>query len=132
MPATRSDPIMSILVLRLCSRGPRGRTILFLAAMVFAASAVDAQAPDVLRGHVRGIGNAVLAGAQVTATLAGEPARTTRTDGQGAYSISFTNANGPYSLAVAMVGYAAMTKQVPARAPGAIRVDIDFQLEPVA
>src|SRR5437868_8257219 len=113
MPITSPQPRSRI--------GPR--LLQILVVVVFAAPALSAQATEILRGHVRGVGNSPLAGAQVTATPPGEPARSARTDGQGAYTISFPAGKGPYSLTVVMVGYAPMTKQAPALAAGATRPD---------
>ena len=87
--------------------------------------------PDILRGHVRSTDGAPVAGATISAAPSSGPARVTRSDEQGAFSIAFSETDGPFAVTVTMVGYARQTIQV-ARRTGSTRADIEIRLEPVA
>lgn len=88
--------------------------------------------PDVVRGHIRAIDGSPVSGATVSATPVGGVARTTRTDAQGAYSIPFSDSDGPYTVVATMLGFGRQSVDLPKRAPGATRADVDFRLEQTA
>jgi hypothetical protein len=107
--------------------------LVLLAVLARLPVVVPAQAtPDVVRGHVRATDGSPLAGATVTATPLGGVARIVRTDDRGAYTISFADSDGPYTVAATMLGYARQSADVPRRAAGAARLDVDFSLTAVA
>jgi hypothetical protein len=80
----------------------------FAAALMWAAlpAAASAQSVDVIRGRVTGPDSLPLDGATVTATtLSGNVSRTTRTDRQGRYTITFPGTEGDYMMTFNAIGY---------------------------
>ena len=96
------------------------------------ARAVEAQTPPLIRGHVRGIDGTPIRGALVTAVprdTAAQPARTIRTDDQGAFAIPGTASATSYTVSVNVVGFAPQTKQLSA---SDIQAELDFKLTAIA
>jgi hypothetical protein len=107
----------------------RARTLITLLFGVLAlAPHAVAQTASVVRGHVRDTSGVPLRDATVRVTARSGPATSVRTDSAGAYSVDVTAASSPYSVAVALIGYAPQTKQAVDPAPGTARSDVDFRL----
>jgi hypothetical protein len=84
------------------------RRIAALAAFAFfsAAASASAQGVDVIRGQVTGPDNAPIENANVTATsVSGGVNRTTRTDRNGRFTITFPGGEGDYFMTFAALGY---------------------------
>src|SRR4051812_2129185 len=92
------------------------RRLLYLA--VFAAASLcargaAAQQTDIIRGKVIGPDSVPVPGVQVSATsISGNVTRTSRTDKNGNYSISFPNGDGDYMVAFAAMGFSAKRFEV--------------------
>ena len=85
--------------------------ILFGAALTALASfsprSLQAQQADVVRGRVIGPDSAAVEGAKVTVTsLDGQVSRTTRTDKNGRFTVTFPNGEGDYIVSFAALGFA--------------------------
>src|SRR3954471_21929042 len=82
------------------------------ALMLTASRSLHAQA-DVIRGRVTGPDSLPLDNVTVTATsMSGNVNRTSRTDKNGRYTITFPGGEGDYMLAFAAIGYAARRFEV--------------------
>ena len=89
----------------------RFRLSLLAAALVSAtvagAETVQAQQADVIRGRVIGPDSVPVEGAQVTATsLSGNVSRSTRTNKDGRFTVTFPNGEGDYIVSFAALGFA--------------------------
>jgi hypothetical protein len=81
---------------------------LLLAAALFAPSSAHAQQADVIRGRITGPDSAAIPGVIVTATsIGGNVSRSTKTDANGRFTITFPNGEGDYMISLASIGYAA-------------------------
>jgi hypothetical protein len=93
------------------------KKILLLAVILFGAlaspSRAHAQDVDVIRGRITDPENKGIEGAVITATsLSGNVNRTTRTDTNGRFTITFPGGDGDYIVAIAALGYAARRFEV--------------------
>jgi hypothetical protein len=101
----RSDTFAN---LPLTHRYMRSFRAAFAAALLWAAlpALAGAQSVDVIRGRVIGPDSLPLQNATVTATtLSGNVSRTTRTDRQGRYTITFPGSEGDYMMTFNAIGY---------------------------
>ncbi|MEK7401113.1 MAG: TonB-dependent receptor [Gemmatimonadota bacterium] len=86
-----------------------------VAALIGAAlpGAAAAQSVDVIRGRVTGPDSLPIENAVVSATtMSGNVSRTTRTDRQGRFTITFPNGEGDYMMSYAALGFAARRFEV--------------------
>ena len=88
----------------------RFRLSLLAAAIVgvlAGAQPIHAQQADVIRGRVIGPDSVAIEGAQVTATsLSGNVSRSTRTNKDGRFTVTFPNGEGDYIVSFAALGFA--------------------------
>ena len=78
-----------------------------LLAIVSAATSLQAQGVDVIRGVITGPDRSPIENANVTATsVAGGVNRTARTDKNGRFTITFPGGEGDYFLSATAIGYA--------------------------
>src|SRR5437773_309207 len=83
--------------------GIAGIILLFISAAPFA----HAQGVDVIRGQVVGPEGTPVSGVQVAATsAAGGVSRTTRTQSDGRYTITFPGSEGHYFMLFSAIGFA--------------------------
>jgi hypothetical protein len=74
---------------------------------------VVAQEVDVIRGRVTGNDSAIVAGARVTVTsIGGNVRRSTQTDKNGRFTMTFPGGEGDYMVTIAAIGYVARTFEV--------------------
>lgn len=89
------------------------QAIFVFASSAITASTLYAQDADVIRGRVTGPNAEPVAHASVVATtLSGGVNRTTTTDNDGRYSLTFANGDGDYWVTVTAVGYTARRMEV--------------------
>jgi hypothetical protein len=107
-----------------------------LAAVIAAAfasvgSAQGAPRTDVIHGRVIGPDSTALESATVSVLAGAPPARTTRTDANGRYSISIENGPGTYTVVATMLGYAPQRRTIARQGVDTIPA-VDFKLVQVA
>jgi carboxypeptidase family protein len=86
---------------------------ILLATGFFAPRQLLAQQADVIRGRVTGPDSLAVEGVTVTATsISGGVNRTTRTDKNGRFTITFPNGDGDYMVSFAALGFAAKRFEV--------------------
>ncbi len=115
------------------------RRILLVLVGVFAllasptiTSTALAQGVDVIRGRVTGQDNQPIEGVQITVTsFSGNVNRTTRSDRNGRYTVTFPGGEGDYFVAFAAIGYAPRRFEVKRTADQEILV-ADAKLTPQA
>src|SRR4051812_5719047 len=90
------------------------RILLLIAVLLSAAPAsAAAQQLDVIRGQILGPDGKPLEAAKVAATsLSGNVNRSSRTDKNGRYTITFPGGEGDYFVEVSAIGYAARRFEV--------------------
>ena len=77
------------------------------------AAPVLAQEVDVIRGRVTGNDSAVVAGARVTVvSIGGNVRRSTQSDRNGRFTMTFPGGEGDYMVTIAAIGYVARTFEV--------------------
>ncbi|MFI5228646.1 MAG: carboxypeptidase-like regulatory domain-containing protein [Gemmatimonadales bacterium] len=106
-----------------------------LAALVLGtaapAGAQLAARTDVIHGRVIGADSTAVQSATVAVLSGAPPARVTRTDAKGLYSITIENGPGTYTVAVNMLGFAPQRRTVTRQANDSMPT-VDFKLSPVA
>ena len=84
------------------------RLLAILALLAFAPPRARAQDPDIIRGRVTGPDSLPVEGANVSVTaIASGVNKTTRTDRDGRFTVTFLSADGDYWVAVQAIGLAA-------------------------
>ena len=85
---------------------PRSLALALSALAVF-TTASAAQDPDIIRGRVTGPDSVALENAIVTvSTIQGDVVKTARTDKNGNFTVTFTDPQGDYWVAVQAIGFA--------------------------
>lgn len=104
-----------------------------LAALSLAgvATAQGTARTDVIHGRVIGADSASIQSATVSVLAGTPPARTTRTDANGRYSISIENGPGSYTVVATMLGYAPQRRTVTRQGADTIPA-VDFKLVQLA
>lgn len=107
--------------------------LLAIAALAGFVNPRSAQAQaDRVRGLVRSTDGSPVSGATVSATAADGKKVSVRTDNSGAFSIVVPSPGTSAALAITMLGYTPVTKQVAAQAVGSTYAAVDFVLTPIA
>ena len=103
-PSSKSHVTYSPFLRRLAS---------ILGLILFAATSAGAQSVDIIRGRVLGPDTLGVANVLVTATtLSGNVSRTSRTDRNGRYTISFPGGEGNYWVTFTALGFSPRRYQV--------------------
>src|SRR5688572_31761147 len=93
----------------------RSLILIAAAALIQLAAPVDirAQQADVIRGRVIGPDSAAIENVTVTVTsISGNVTRTTRTDRNGRFTVTFPGGEGDYMVSFAAIGFAAKRFEV--------------------
>src|SRR5688500_19240296 len=105
VPSLADSPVNLRLLVRIC--------LALIAFALMPATPVSAQQTDVIRGRVTGPDNRPIEGVQVTATsVSGAVNRSTRTNADGRFTITFPGGDGDYIVTMQLIGFAQRRFQV--------------------
>jgi hypothetical protein len=87
---------------------PSLRSLVLAAALLLVGAAKShAQDPDIIRGRITGPDSVALEGAIVSvSTIQGDVVKTAKTDSKGNFTVTFTDPQGDYWVAVQAIGFA--------------------------